>query len=116
MRGVRVVVLALAVAPLVAACGSSAPPAGEPLAAQACQSSGSAAAGFAQRAAAANGKYAGLSVDEQALATQQATQSAELSDGSGSGSGSLEQDEAIGTSAGQKVLADCVSLGLPVRH
>jgi hypothetical protein len=114
----RLLVLALLGA-AATGCGSHAVPAGQTLAAQACQSSGAAAAADAAAAARVNPKYAGLAADEQADASHQVAQQQELSDGESqddSGLGSFTRAESLGTSSGQQVLADCVGLGLPVTH
>jgi hypothetical protein len=104
---------------VLAGCGSSAPPAGQAQAAAACKSSGSSAATLASQAAAANPKYATLSVDETALAASEAGQENALSDGNStddSGLGALAGADSIGSSGDMKVLGDCVSLGLSVTH
>jgi hypothetical protein len=119
MRIAGTFVAAAAALFLLAGCGSSAPPAGQAQAAQACQSSGSAAATLASQAAALNTKYATLATDEKADAAGQATTENELSDGNSgddSGLGSLAGTESIGTGGGVKVITDCVSLGLSVSH
>jgi len=115
-RFVLVVLLGMVAA---TGCGSQSPPAGQSLAAQACQASGATAAADAAQAARLNHKYATLAADEQTVASQQATQEQELSDGESqddSGLGSLTNAESLGTTSGQRVLADCVSLGLSVIH
>jgi hypothetical protein len=99
--------------------GSSAPPAGQALAAKACQSSGTSAATLASQAAAANPRYSTLAVDETAEATSQSGEESELSDGNSSDDNSLGAvagAESIGTAGGDKVLSDCISLGLSVVH
>jgi hypothetical protein len=104
---------------VLAACGSSQPPAGQAQAQAACKSSGSQAATLASQAATANPKYATLSADESALASREATQENELSDGNpsdDSGLGALAGADSIGDSGDMKVLSDCVSLGLSVTH
>lgn len=115
----RFVLLALLSVLGVTGCGSHTPPAGQSLAAQACQSSGATAAADAAQAARLNQKYAGLAADERTDEAEQATQQQELSDGESqddSGLGSLTNAESLGTTSGQRVLADCVSLGLSVIH
>ena len=115
----RLVVLAALALAGATACGSTTPVAGQSLAAKACQSSGTAAAADAAAAAKANPKYAALAADEQADAQQQATQQQELSDGESqddSGLSGFTGAESLGTTSGQKVLGDCVSLGLSVIH
>ena len=101
---------------VLAGCGSSAPPAGHALAAQACQSGGATAASLASQAAAANSLYATLSADEHANAATEAGEEAEQSDGSGddSGLGSLSNAENLGSTGSIKVISDCAKLGLPV--
>ena len=119
MRIAGTIVTAAAALFLLAGCGSSAPPAGQAQAAQACQSSGTAAATLAAQAASLNSKYATLAADEQTDAASQATTESELSDGSGgddSGLGALAGTESVGTGGGVKVITDCVSLGLSVSH
>jgi hypothetical protein len=103
---------------LLAGCGSSAKlMPGESEAAAACQSSGVHAAALAAHAAAVNPRFAVLGADEGALAATEANQETELSDGSGSddsGLGALAGASAVGSGADNKVIADCVALGLPV--
>jgi hypothetical protein len=115
----RTILVAAGLLVVLAGCGSSNPPAGQTQAAAACKSSGSQAATLASQAAAANPKYAALSVDESALATSQAGQENALSDGNSSddsGLGALAGADSIGSSGDMKVLSDCVSLGLSVTH
>jgi hypothetical protein len=103
---------------VLAGCGgSSAPPAGHDLAAQACQSGGSQAATFASQAASANPVYATLSADESARAATESGEVAEQSDPSGvdnSGLGSLATEEDLGSAGSIKVLTDCTKLGLSI--
>lgn len=103
---------------LLAGCGSSSKLVpGQSEAAAACQSGGVHAAALAAHAAAVNPRFAVLSADEGALAATEANQESELSDGSGSddsGLSALAGATAIGSGADNKVLADCVALGLPV--
>jgi hypothetical protein len=117
MRTLRLL-LGLATAAIVAGCGgSSAPPAGQVLAQQACQSSGSPAADLAARAAQQNATYATLAADEAAYAQQQATQAQSVMDGNpadDSSIGALTAQTGLGTASGQRVLAECVRLGLRV--
>jgi hypothetical protein len=97
--------------------GSSTPPAGHDLAAQACQSGGSHAATLASQAAAANSAYATLSVDEAAQAATESGEAAEQADpggGNNSGLGSLTSEENLGSASNIKVLTDCTKLGLPI--
>jgi hypothetical protein len=113
----RVLALSVISLALVAGCGSSKPPAGQPQAAAACKSSGATAATDAAQAAALNPTYQTLATDEQADAASQATTANELSDGSSSddsGLGALAGSESLGTGGGIKVITDCVSLGLSV--
>jgi hypothetical protein len=123
MTGIRVPAAALAAlvaVAVVSGCGSSAPPAGQALAQQACQSSGDRAAALAQQAAKANPRYGQLSTDEQAAAQADAAEESELSDGNASddsGLGSLVSADgagSVGTVSGDRILNDCVSLGLAV--
>jgi hypothetical protein len=103
---------------VLAGCGgSSTPPAGHDLAAQACQSGGPQAAALASQAATANPVYATLSVDESARAATESGEVAEQSDPSGgdnSGLGSLATEENLGSASSIKVLTDCTKLGLPI--
>jgi len=96
----------------LAGCGGSQVPPGRALAAKACHSSGTTAADLASQAAAANDKYAKLAADEHAAAASEATQNNEL----GGGNGALVGALSIGSSNGDQVLTDCVSLGLPVAN
>jgi hypothetical protein len=119
MRRLSLLVAAGVAGVLLAGCGNSSPPAGESFAASACRSGGAQAAELASRAASANPKYDTLSVDEQALAANEQVQNNELSDGSSSdssGLGTLANADGLGSTAGLKVVSDCVSLGLPVVH
>jgi hypothetical protein len=65
-----------------------------------------------------NPSYSQLAADERAVAASDAQQQAELADpGDGSGGSSgVVGGLALGTTAGQQVLTDCVSLGLTVGH
>jgi hypothetical protein len=96
--------------------GSSAPPAGHDLAAQACRSGGSTAASLASQAAGANPVYATLSADENALAATETGEAAEQSDpnGDNSGLGALTSEENLASTSSIKVLTDCTELGLPI--
>jgi hypothetical protein len=97
--------------------GSSTPPAGHDLAAQACQTGGSQAATLASQAAAANSVYATLSADEAAQAATESGEAAEQSDpngGGNSGLGSLTSEENLGSAGSIKVITDCTKLGLPI--
>lgn len=90
---------------------------GQAEAASACQSTGVHAAALAAHAAAVNPLYAVLSADEGALAATEATQTSELSDGTGSddsGLGALAGATAIGSTADSNVIRDCAALGLPM--
>ena len=108
------------VAGVVTGCGGGHPiMPGETDAKAACQGSGSAAALAATKAAAVNPAYARLAADENALATKQSTQMAELSDDNpadDAGLGAVTAGVDIGSAAQQQVVADCVALGLPVTH
>jgi hypothetical protein len=102
---------------VLAGCGgSSTPPAGHDLAAQACQSGGSQAATLASQAATANSVYATLSADESARAATEAGEVAEQSDPNGGNSelGALANEEDLGSASSIKVLTDCTKLGLPI--
>jgi hypothetical protein len=117
MRRISLAVLAVLATLVVAGCGASKLEPGQSEAAAACKSSGVHAAALAAHAAAVNPKFAVLSADEGALAASEANQETELSDGSSSddsGLGALSGALAIGSTAGNKVIADCVALGLPV--
>jgi len=90
---------------------------GESEAAAACRGSGASAAAAATRAAAVNPSYATLAADENAVAAGEAVQVGNLSDGDAgddAGVDALASSIDIGTVARQKVIADCVNLGLPV--
>jgi len=88
---------------------------GQADAAAACQGTGSAAALAATKAAAVNPGFSTLAADENALATTDATQAADVSDGSdASGTNAIVSGLDLGTAARQKVIADCIALGLPV--
>ena len=83
----------------------------------ACQSSGVHAAALAAHAAAVNPVYAVLSADEGTLAATEADQEGALSDGSSAddnGLNALAGDSAIGSTADNNVIRDCLALGLPV--
>jgi hypothetical protein len=117
MRRISAVALVLLATLVLTGCGSSTVEPGKSEAAAACKTSGVRAAALAAHAAAVNPKFAVLSVDEGALAASEANQEGELSDGSGSddsGLGALSGALAIGSTADNKVLSDCVALGLPI--
>ena len=120
MKTVRLGVVIGAIVCVVAGCGgSSPPPAGQSQAAAACAGSGTQAASDASQAASLNARYATLSADEAALASSESTEDNELSDGNStddSGLGALAGANSLGSSAGIKVISDCVSLGLSVTH
>jgi hypothetical protein len=103
---------------LLAGCGSSSkivPGASD--AASACKSGGVHAAALAAHAAAVNPRYAVLAADEGALAATEANTEGELSDGSSaddSGLGALAGSSAVGSSADNNVIRDCIALGLSV--
>jgi hypothetical protein len=103
---------------LLAGCGSGSkivPGASD--AATACKSSGVHAAALAAHAAAVNPRYAVLAADEGALAASEANTEGELSDGSSaddSGLGALAGASAVGSSADNNVIRDCMTLGLSV--
>ena len=68
-------------------------------------------------AAAVNPGYATLAADETAVAAGESTQVSNLSDGDtgdDAGVSALASSVDIGTAARQKVIADCMELGLPV--
>jgi hypothetical protein len=114
----RLVLVAGAVtAASLAACGGGhAFTPGQAQAAAACQGSGSAAAVNAANAAHVNPSYVTLAADETALAASESTQVSDLSDGSSDASdaSALAAGIDLGSAARQKVIADCVALGLPV--
>ena len=90
---------------------------GQSDAAAACQSSGAHAAALATHAAAVNPRYAVLAGDEGALAANEANQEGELSDESSAddnGLGALAGASAVGSSADNNVIRDCMALGLSV--
>ena len=98
-------------------CGGHAITPGESDAAAACSGSGAAAAAAATRAAAVNPGYSTLAADTTAVAAGESTQVSNLSDGDpddDAGVGALASSLDIGTAARQKVIADCMELGLPV--
>lgn len=90
---------------------------GQDQAATACRSTGTAAALAATRAAAVNPAFATLAADENALATSEAPQVADLSDGDPTDDadvGAVAAGVDLGSPGRQKVIADCMNLGLPV--
>jgi hypothetical protein len=97
--------------------GASKVVAGQTDAAAACESGGVRAAALAAHAAAVNPRFSVLAADEGALSATEANQEGELSDGTGSddsGLGALTGVTAIGSTASDNVIRDCVTLGLPV--
>ncbi|MBV9484524.1 MAG: hypothetical protein JO246_00540 [Frankiaceae bacterium] len=112
MKRAQTMGLSVVTAFALAACGHSAPPAGQDLAARACKSSGSEAAQIASQAAAANPRFATLATDEAALAATEAQTQAELSDGSDTSG--VVGAEGLGTPGSITVITDCTRLGLPV--
>jgi hypothetical protein len=75
------------------------------------------AASLAQDAASQNSRFAGLAADEQSAAANDQSLTAAQSDGNDDDDlGALVKSESLGTSSGQKVLGDCVDLGLSVLH
>ena len=107
----------LCAAAALVGCGGHAITPGQSDAAAACKGSGSAAALAATKAAAVNPSYATLAADENALAASTSNPEADLSDGTGSddaGVSAIAAGVGLGSAAQQKVVADCVSLGLPV--
>jgi len=116
MRTKLAITLCLA-AVLVAGCGGSKPVAGKALAQQACLATGQQAAALAAQAAAANQAYATLSVDEAALAAQDASRVAGATDGNpsdDSGLAGIAAADGIGSGAQVKVMTDCITQGLSV--
>lgn len=114
-RSMRPVWAVLIVAAVAGCGGGHAFSPGQSEAAAACRGTGSAAALAATKAAAVNPSFATLAADENALAASDATQAADVSDGSdGSGTSALVSGLDLASPARQKVLADCVALGLPV--
>jgi hypothetical protein len=116
----RSVGVALVAVAAVSGCGGGHPvSSGQSDAASACRGAGSAAALAATRAAAVNPSYATLAADENAVAASESTQVTDLSDGTATddaGAGALAASLDLGSAARQKVIADCVALGLPVTH
>lgn len=106
------------VAAVATACGGGhALTPGQDQAALACRSTGTTAALAATRAAAVNPAFSTLAADENALATSQAPQVAALSDGDTTDDadvGAVAAGVDLGSPARQKVIADCMNLGLPV--
>ncbi len=92
---------------------------GQDQAALACRSTGTTAALAATRAAAVNPTFTTLAADENALATSQAPQAAAISDGDPTDDadvGAVAAGVGLGSPAQQKVIADCMDLGLPVTN
>jgi hypothetical protein len=118
MRLMRHAALTVLAAAAVSGCGGGhAFTPGQDQAAAACRSSGTAAALAATRAASLNPSFATLAADENALANNQAPQVADLSDGDpadDAGVGAVAAGVDLGSPAQQKVIADCMNLGLPV--
>lgn len=112
---IALVVMAVGVA---AGCGGGhALTPGQADAAAACRGTGSAAALAATKAAAVNPGFSTLAADENALAASEAPQVTDLSDGDPNDDASVGAVAAgvdLGSPARQKVIADCVNLGLPV--
>lgn len=110
--------VALSVAALLTACGGGhAITPGQADAAAACSGSGSAAALSATKAAAVNPSFSILAADENALAGSENAQVTDLSDGNATDdatTGQLASSLDLGSAARQKVIADCMALGLPV--
>ena len=106
--------LAALVATGIAACGGGhAFTPGQADAQAACTGAGSQAAVAAARAAAKNPAFSTLAADETALEASDSTQAASLNDGSGDAT-AVAAGIDIASPARQKVIADCVSLGLRV--
>lgn len=108
----------IAVAAVLTGCGGGhAFTPGQAEATAACQGTGTAAALAATKAAAVNPSYATLAADENALATGESSQVADLSDGTASddaGASAVAAGVDLGSADRQKVIADCMSLGLQV--
>ena len=118
MRTLASSLAGVAAAATIAGCGGShALTPGQADAAAACRESGSAAALAATKAAAVNPGFSALAADENTLAASESTQSAEISDGitaDDANAGAVAAGVDIGSAGRQKVVADCVALGLPV--
>ena len=114
----RAFAVALITAATLTGCGGGhAYTPGQDQAAAACRGSGTAAALAATRAAAVNPGFATLAADENALATSQAPQAADISDGDPTDDadvGAVAAGVGLGSTAQQKVIGDCMNLGLPV--
>lgn len=118
MSVVRKLALSMFAAAAVSGCGGGhAITPGQADATAACQGSGSAAALAATKAAAVNPAFATLAADANAEAASEAPQAAALSDGNpadDAGVGAVAAGVDLGSAGRQKVIADCVALGLPV--
>jgi hypothetical protein len=103
---------------VAAGCGGGSHPDGAgALAARACQTHGADAASLADQAATKDPTFATLAADERAAAAAQSQQQGVLSDGDAgddSSTAALVGSQSLGTTAGQRVLNDCVALGLTV--
>jgi hypothetical protein len=111
------VIVGLAASAVAGCGGGHAITPGQGQAALACRSTGTTAALAATRAAAVNPAFAPLAADENALATSQAPQVADISDGDPTDDadvGAVAAGVGLGSPAQQKVIADCMNLGLPV--
>ena len=118
MKPSRTLALAGLVVAAATACGGGhAITPGQDQAALACRSTGTTAALAATRAAAVNPAFAPLAADENALATSEAPQVADLSTGDPADDadvGAVAAGVDLGSAGRQKVIADCMNLGLPV--
>ena len=116
----RALVIAGIVAAVATGCGGGhAFTPGQDQAAAACRGSGSAAALAATKAAAVNPAFSTLAADENALAASQAPQAADISDADPTDDasvGAVAAGVTLGSEAQQKVIHDCINLGLPVTH
>jgi len=110
----RMAVAALVAAGLAGCGGGHAFSPGQADATAACQGIGAQAAVAASRAAAKNPAYSTLAADETALMASDSTQAASVDDGTGDAA-SLAAGVDIASPAHQKVIADCMSLGLPIK-
>jgi hypothetical protein len=107
---------AAAAASLVACGGGHALTPGKADAVAACRGSGTPAALAASRAAAKNPEFSTLAADVNALVAGEASQTADISDGStdDADAGTVAAGVDLGSAGRQKVIADCMALGLLV--
>ena len=116
-RALATAVVGLSAALLTGCGGGHAITPGQADAAAACSGSGTAAALAATKAAAVNPGFSTLAADENALAAGESQQVTDLSDGSAADDAGVDAIAAgvdLGSAVRQKVIADCVALGLPV--